>query len=263
MAPAPLRLQRHVLADGHLVVPNDGALFGVGREPHEIGEVLASAGLLPDELRLDIQCLLVTFGDRVILFDAGAGELIPTAGRLRDSLVRAGFTARAVTDVLITHAHADHVGGLVANGALAFPSATIRMSAPEWAAMQASRDEGDRAFVAVVAPRVTTFAPGAEVLPGVTALATPGHTLGHSSYAVGHGAERTIVLGDIVHHHVISLQRPAWRVAIDANPTAAEALRRTWIPQLARDHARVFVGHFPYPGLGTIREDATFVSDER
>lgn len=242
-------LDAWVLDDGPLTVPNDGETFGVGHPPDEVGDVLAAAGLPRDEIRLDLQCLLVTSADRVVLFDAGMG------GHLQDSLARAGVAPGAVTDVFISHAHGDHVLGLVTKaGALAFPSATIHLSAPEWAAFVPESDD-DRKFLATITPKVEPFEPGAQVLPFVTAVATPGHTPGHSSYAIRDGADTLFVLGDLAHHRVLSLQRPTWPIQYDADHAAAEAMRASTLARLAADHARVFAGHFPYPGLGTVVAD--------
>lgn len=251
-------LEAYALEDGHLVVPNDGQVLGFGHPPSETAEVLAAAGLPRDTIRLDIQCLLVKAGDRVILFDTGTGTGDPSfadAGRLPQSLALAGVQPIAVTDIFISHAHGDHIGGLVTKaGALAFPAATIRMSAPEWAACQAATDEDDRHLVAAIAPKVTPFEPGAQVLPVVKAVATQGHTAGHSSYEIGAeaGAEKVFYLGDLAHHSVISVQRPAWSTQVDGDRPAAEAMRQQTLAKLAADRTRVFAVHFPFPGVGHV-----------
>jgi glyoxylase-like metal-dependent hydrolase (beta-lactamase superfamily II) len=247
-------LDAYALADGHLVVPNDGQLLGFGRPPSETAEVLAAAGLPRDEIRLDIQCLLVKAGDRVILFDAGLGDAgIASAGHVQASLGRAGVAPGAVTDIFISHAHSDHIGGLVTKaGALAYPAATIHMSSVEWAAFQAETDDDARRFVTAMAPKVSAFEPGAQVLPVVTAVATPGHTRGHSSYAIGGAADPVFYLGDVAHHSVISVQRPAWSIQVDGDRPAAEATRQQTLAKLAADRARVFAGHFPFPGVGHV-----------
>jgi glyoxylase-like metal-dependent hydrolase (beta-lactamase superfamily II) len=251
-------LEAFALEDGHLVVPNDGQLLGFGRPPSETADVLAAAGLPRDTIRLDISCLLIKAGDRVILFDTGMGVFAASAdtGRLPQSLARAGVPPAAITDVFISHAHGDHVGGLFTRaGTLAFPAAAIRMSAPEWAAMQATTDENDRRLVAAMAPKVTPFEPGAQVLPVVRAVATPGHTPGHSSYWIGTGAETVFYSGDVAHHSVISVQRPAWSIQVDADHAAAEAMRQRTLATLAADHTRVFAVHFPFPGVGHVVAD--------
>jgi len=247
-------LEAYALEDGHIVVPNDGQLLGFGRPPSEIAGVLAAAGLPRDEIRLDIQCLLVKAGDRVILFDTGVGDAsAPEAGHLQQSLALAKLAPVAVTDVFISHAHGDHVGGLVTKaGALAFPAATIHMSAPEWAAFQANTDDDSKRMVAVIAAKVSAFEPGAQVLRVVKAVATPGHTPGHSSYKIGADADKVFYLGDLAHHSVISVQRPAWSIQVDSDRSAADAMRQVMLAKLAADHARVFAVHFPFPGIGQL-----------
>jgi glyoxylase-like metal-dependent hydrolase (beta-lactamase superfamily II) len=252
-------LEAYALADGHLDLPNDGKLLGIGRSPDETADVLAAAGLPRDTIQLDIQCLLVKEGDRVILFDTGMGEAsLATTGQLLQSLALAGVAPAAVTDIFISHAHSDHVGGLVTKGgALAFPAATIHLSAAEWAAFQAEAetDQDARRFVAAMGPKVAAFEPGAQVLPVVKAVATPGHTLGHSSYEIGTDADKVLYLGDVAHHSVLSLQPPTWSIEVDADQRVAEATRRATLAKLAADHARVFAGHFPFAGVGHVVAD--------
>jgi glyoxylase-like metal-dependent hydrolase (beta-lactamase superfamily II) len=249
-------LEAYVLEDGHLILPNDGQSFGVGRSTDETGDLLASAGLPRDAIRLDIQCLLVKAGDRVILFDTGAGNApYADAGRLPRSLALAGVDPAAVTDVFLSHAHGDHIGGVVtAAGVLAFPAATIHLSAPEWTAAQAEAQASadDRRLIAAMTPKVAPFEPGAQVLPVVQAIATPGHTPGHSSYRIGTGADALFYSGDLVHHAVISVQRPAWSIQYDHDRAAAEALRQATLARLAADGTRVFAFHFPFPGVGHV-----------
>jgi len=250
-------IEAYALADGHLALPNDGALFGVGHPPSETGDVLAAAGLVRDTIHLDIQCLLVKAGDRVILFDAGMGAFSPDAGHLPASLARGGVLPSAITDIFISHAHSDHIGGLVTKaGALAFPAATIHMSAPEWAALQADTADADsQRFVAVIASKVEPFEPGAQVLPVVKAVATPGHTVGHSSYVIGTAPDTLLYTGDVVHHAILSLQRPTWSVQVDTDHAAADALRPQMLATLAADHTHVFVPHVPFPGIGHVVVD--------
>jgi glyoxylase-like metal-dependent hydrolase (beta-lactamase superfamily II) len=247
-------LEAYALEDGPIVVPNDGQVLGVGRPAAETAELLAAAGLPRDTIHLDIQVLLVKDGDRVILFDTGAGDVTwADAGRLPRSLALAGVQPAAITDIFISHAHGDHAGGLLTTaGALAFPSATVRMSRPEWAALQANTDDDSKQLVAAIAPKVTAFEPGAQVFPTVKAIATPGHTPGHSSYEIGTGADKVVYIGDLAHHSVVSVQRPAWSIQFDGDRPAAEAMRQQTLATLAADGTRIFAVHFPFPGVGHV-----------
>src|SRR5512140_528389 len=189
-------LEAMALADGDIQVPNDGTTFGVGQPPEAVGALLAAAGLPTKTLDLGIQPLLVLDGPRTLLFDAGAaGAPFGRGGRLFDSLRAAGVAPSQVTDVFVSHGHQDHIGGLVTSGgALAFPNARIHLSAPEWEAMKGN--EKRAAVVAVIAPMVDAFAPGAVLLPSVTAVAAEGHTPGHSAYEILSGTERLLYIGD-------------------------------------------------------------------
>ncbi len=180
----------------------------------------ASAGLPRDKMRLDVQCLLVKAGDHVILFDTGFGKFADAnSGLLPSSLAAAGVTPAAVTDIFISHTHSDHVGGLVTKeGALAFPSATIHVSAPEWASLQADPDKDAKELASVIAPKVVAFDPGAQVLPAVKAVDTRGHTPGHSSYVIGTGSDKLFYLGDLAHHYVISVRRGRWPSTTTTRP---------------------------------------------
>lgn len=159
-------LQAYALLDGDNLVPNDNSVFGVGQTPEAVAAVLTAAGQPADGLALSIHPLLVKDGDRTVLIDAGAGAAFgDKAGKLGSSLAEAGIDPATITDVLISHGHPDHVGGLVtADGALTYPNATIRMSEAEWASLQANTDMA--VLVQAIAPKVQAFAPGAVVAPG-------------------------------------------------------------------------------------------------
>jgi glyoxylase-like metal-dependent hydrolase (beta-lactamase superfamily II) len=143
--------------------------------------------------------------------------------------------------------------GLVnTTGALAFLSARIHLSAPEWAVLQADTDDNGKRLVAAIASKVVPFEPGARLLPEVKAVATRGHTPGHSSYEIGTGDDTLFFIGDLVHHSVISLQHPAWIPTIDAEAAEAASMRAGTLAALAAKRTRVFAGHFPFPGVGFV-----------
>lgn len=246
-------LEAVALQDGDITLPNDSSVVG---QEHgaETTDLLKAAGLPTDAVHLSIQPLLVKANGRVLLFDTGAGGAYPNTGWLRGSLAKAGVKPEEITDIFLSHGHGDHTGGLVVDGALAFPNAAIHLSAPEWATIQAA--ESDKALVAVISSKVAAFEPGAELLPEVRAVATQGHTPGHSSYAIGTGDDRLFYLGDIAHHSVVSVQQPTWSIQFDMDKPAAEAMRQQMLSTLAADGARVYAVHFPFPGVGHVVDES-------
>lgn len=255
------------LRDGALEFANDGKIFGVGRKPEEVAALLAGAGLPTDKLDLSLQPLLVKTADKVLLFDTGGGaNMGASAGKLPASLAAAGIDPASVTDVFISHAHGDHVGGLVgADGALAFPNATIHLSAPEWTFLSGMDAEtashvaiaGHTALVAAMKPKVAAFAPGANILPGVVkAVEIKGHTAGHSGYLIASNQDSLLYIGDAMHHSVVSVQKPDWTIAFDTDAPTAQASRQALLARSADSGQRIYAVHFPFPGVGKIERRA-------
>lgn len=236
------------LRDALNVVPNDGSVFGVGVPPKSVADVLTKAHAPTNNITLGVDALLVEIAGRVVLLDTGLGPKV--GGVLPRSLAAAGVKPQQVTDVLITHSHPDHTGGLLtADGKLAFANAFIRMSAPEWAYLQKS---GDTAIVRAIRSKVRIFEPGASVLPGIRSVVLPGHTPGHSGYEITSGNERLLDIGDTAHSSIVSLTKPEWIIKYDGDPAEGRGTRERELARLAASHQRVFAPHFPFPGVGYI-----------
>lgn len=256
------------LRDGGLEFPNDGKIFAINRSPEDVSAVLTAAGLPTDKLSLSIQPLLVRVGDKVLLFDTGAGTSFGPAGNgLPQALATAGIDAASVTDIFISHIHGDHVGGLLnSEGMAAFPNASIHLSAPEWEFLKGLTAETaanfginqHAALIAAIEPKVAPFTPGAEIIPGtVQAVEIKGHTPGHSGYRITSDESSLLYIGDAMHHHVVSVQKPDWTINFDGDAPTAETNRKELLTQLATSGQRTYAVHFPFPGVGTIerRED--------
>ena len=255
-------LEATALRDGVLKVPAGDAEMSPWSNTAEVSALLKSAGVTDGTVHLPIQPLLVRDGDRVVLIDAGAGGQMGTENKLTASLRAAGVEPGQVTDVLISHAHGDHVGGLVrADGQLTFPNAVIRMSAPEWAFARAGADEaGAGALLAAIAPKVEPFVPGAQVTPSIKAVPLAGHTPGHSGYEIASGDDRLLYIGDAMHSSIISVQRPEWPNGWDSDSPRAVATRQDLLERGVTGTRRLYGVHFPFPGVGRFqRVDDGFV----
>jgi glyoxylase-like metal-dependent hydrolase (beta-lactamase superfamily II) len=257
VAPAATRfnigkLTAFALHDADFAAANDGSVFAADGKTEEVTKLLKAAGAAPDAIPLSVNVLLVKDKGRVILLDSGLGP--KARGVLMQSLKKAGVSAGDVTDVLITHVHGDHVGGLAtADGMPAFPKAKVRMSSAEWAYMQGQGDSA--ALVKTISAQVQTFEPGAMVAPGVTAIAIKGHTPGHVGYEIVSGDDRILDIGDSAHSSIISLVRPDWAMGFDTDRIVAKASREALLSDLTKSHEKIFSPHFPYPGVGTVESE--------
>lgn len=259
-----------VVSDGNLVLPMGFSFPDV--PPEELATILAENDMPSDALRPDCNVTLARIGDRLVIFDVGAGaNFMPTAGKLDDSLAAAGIDPADVTDVLFTHAHPDHLWGLTDDfDELVFPNAEYRIGGAEWDFWSApdtiDKVPQDRqTFVvgaqnrfAAIEDRVIFIEGGEEVLPGIEAVATPGHTPGHLSFMV-HGAEPVLIIGDAVTNSVISFARPDWPSGSDQDRARGAKTRVSLLDRLATDKGRAIGFHFPHPGAGFVeRKDGAY-----
>ncbi|MEP7301494.1 MAG: MBL fold metallo-hydrolase [Caldimonas sp.] len=217
-----------------------------------------------------VNAYLINTGDKLILVDTGAAKLFgPTLGNLLASLGAAGYRPEQVDAVLITHMHADHVGGLMADGKPAFPNATVhadRRDAAFWLdpaqlekAPEAMKDFF-RGAVASVGPyqsagRFKPFDGSGELFPGIRALATPGHTPGHSVYAIESKGQKLVLWGDLMHVAAVQFPKPAVTIAFDVDSLAAAGQRKKAYADAARGGYLVAAAHLPFPGIGHLRAD--------
>lgn len=256
------QIQAVALKDGEMTFAASDREMSPWSDTAEVSRLLTAAGQTDGQVHLSIQPLLVRDGDRVVLIDTGAGGQMGTEGKLFASLRAAGVEPGQVTDILISHAHGDHVGGLVGkDGALAFPNATIRMSAAEWEFAKAgAANAGAGPLLAAITPKVETFQPGAQVTPSIKAVPLAGHTPGHTGYEIVSGADRLLYIGDAMHSSVISVQAPELANGWDSDAAAGVRTRQGLLSRGASENLRIYANHFPFPGLGRFqRRDDAFV----
>ena len=265
------------LSDGHLTLPLD-FLLPDSIDAEARAAFLAEHDLGPDTLTPDCNVTLWRSPERLVLFDVGAGtQFMAGAGRLSESLAAAGVDPSDVTDVVFTHAHPDHLWGVLDDfDDLAFPEATYHLHRGErdyWLAddtLDKTPDSrkpfvvGARNRLPRLEERLATFEWGAEVLPGVEAIDTHGHTPGHTSFALHAGNESLLVLGDALTNAWISFERPAWPSGSDQDPEQGVRTRRALLDRLAGERSSVLGFHLPSPGAGRVERSGNayrFVPD--
>jgi len=257
-----------IVSDGQLQMGPPHPLFGGAVATRaEIEAVMQGARLPTDALPAQINCIAVNTGREIVLLDAGIGAspaFGPGAGTLAQALIASGIQPDQVDIVAFTHAHGDHSFGIAdAQGRDVFPNARYLMTGADldfWTAEASlSLPEPVRSLVAatrdIVLPRRQKFsmlAPNGEVVSGIRAVPTPGHTLGHVSYHLESEGQRLLVMGDVANHFVIALARPDWPFGFDADPALASQTRRRTLDMAATDRVQVLGYHFPFPGLGQI-----------
>ena len=253
-----------VVSDGPLPLGDPSGTF-LGLSKEEVGRLLTENFLPADNVVLEQNVPVVNFGDRIALFDTGMGTnrmFGATTGRLQASLREAGLDPKGVDAVVCSHAHIDHIGGIVGDdGAPLFPNAQIYLSQADFDFWTDEAKLGTplKAFVEAarrnllpVRDRLVFFKDEQEFLPGIQAIAAPGHTVGHTCFMVGSGGASFCFVGDLTHHHVLLVERPRTEFAYDTDPKRAVASRLRLLDMLAANRIPMMSYHFPWPGLGHV-----------
>ncbi len=236
----------------------------------EVEHALDAAYMPHDKLETPFTTLIVNTGKKLILIDTGTGgQISPTAGMVGDNLVAAGISPKAVDQIVISHFHPDHINGIKdKDNGLVFPNAEIMVPAPEWAYWMDDANLNaapadlkltflnQRRIFSDIAPQVTRFDPGKEVSAGIVTLAAPGHTPGHTVFAIHSGDQSLLVLGDTAQHPAIFARHPNWQAAFDVDGAEAVATRKTLFDRAAADRMLVTGYHFPFPACGHLVKTA-------
>ncbi len=227
----------------------------------ETKAALRAGGLTDAHVPIPFTVTAVRTPGGLVLFDAGTGaQVAPTAGNItkKDLWKAAGIDPAQVTNIVMTHLHLDHFFGLMAKDTNEpiFPNAQIHVRSTEYNYWI------NPAVAGGPAKRIQTVFPGwknirqfegeIEVLPGVRAMATPGHTIGHTSYHLSSGNQQLIVAGDVTNIRALTMTNPGWHVVFDADPVVAEAGRRKLFERAVAENITVTGYHWGFPGAGTI-----------
>jgi glyoxylase-like metal-dependent hydrolase (beta-lactamase superfamily II) len=260
-------MQATVVSDGPLPLGEPSASF-TGLSKDEVRKSLSDNFLSPDNVVLEQNVLVLNTGSRLVLFDSGMGTskvFGPTTGRLQVSLQQAGIEMDAIDDIICTHAHIDHIGGLAnADNYRLFRNATVHISKADfdfWT--DPAKMTGElKSFVAHARQNLLPYAKahmkfvedGKDVIPGVQAMAAPGHTVGHMVYIIKSGKESLGFIGDTTHHHVLLTEKPRTEFAYDSDPKQAVTSRLKVLDMIASTRMPLLAYHFPWPGVGNLQK---------
>lgn len=256
-----------VVSDGFLELP--ASSLGVNADRKEVADFLSAHYLSPEVNYAHTNHVVIELGGHVVLVDIGSGDrFLKSAGRLLGNLKTAGIDPASITHVVITHAHPDHVWGIRDDfDEVILPDAAFTIGAAEydwW--MTDDRvntvPQGLQQFVAGAVNSLSTEGlewnlaqDGHELVPGVTLIASPGHTPGHMSVMVESDGNQMLVLGDSMTHGAISFEHPEWVGGSDMDPDQTVATRKRLLDMAASERMTLVGYHFPFPGVGHVMRD--------
>ena len=243
----------------------------------DINAALDNAFLPKDKMTLLFTPLAINTGGKTVVIDTGMGGAALASskganGQFVTNLAAAGIDPKSVDVVVISHFHGDHINGLLnADGTPAFPNAELLVPAVEWkyfmddgemSRAPAGRMEGvfknaRRVLETGLKKKATPYEWGKEVVPGLLAVETIGHTPGHTSYVLSSGSDKVFIQSDVTNHPALFVVNPGWRAFFDQDPAQAEATRRKTYDMLVAEKMRVQGFHYPFPGLGNVVKDGS------
>lgn len=250
-----------VVSDGFLMLPPEILLPDATSEERQV--ILPRLGGNAQGAPIQTNIPLIRYGDDLILVDTGSGtHFQASAGRLAANLKTLGVDPQAITKVVFTHAHPDHSGGTtISESKLLFPNARYFVSETEWnfwtdkdfeAHMPAALHDfarGAQRDLFAVGDRLTLLKPGQEIVPGMSAVETPGHTPGHISLDLA-GEDSLLVTGDACTSDTIFFEHPAWHFGFDTEPEIALKNRQQFLDRAASEKLKMLGYHWAYPGIG-------------
>lgn len=246
--------------------------------PKEEALAAAEAAYMPKGMvTVPFNPQLINTGSKLVLIDCGNGvaNLEPSkgaVGRTLQNLAAAGVDPKSIDVVLMSHLHPDHTNGIrTADGSMAFPNAEIMVPAKDWEfwmsddnaakaesnAMMKGYFANVRKVYAGIENKVTKYDWDKEVVTGITSIATPGHTPGHTSFAVMSGNSRVLIQSDVTNIPELFLRNPDWHVAFDVDPMTAQATRHKFYDMASAEKAVVVGFHFTFPSIGHVEKNGS------
>ena len=257
-------MEATVVSDGPVPLGDPSPNFlGISKE--EMTRQLTDNFLSPTHMVMDQNSLVLNTGSHLILFDNGMGietAFGPTTGKLMISLKLAGIDPSAIDAVVMTHAHIDHCGGIMAaDGSRNFPNAQLYISQADhdyWTdevkvgpKLKVFLDQARR-NLSPNRDRIRFIKDGEEFFPGIHAIATPGHTVGHTVFMIDSGGKQICFTGDLAHHHILLLEKPLTEFFYDTDPKQSAQTRVRMLNMFAANRIPILSYHFPWPGIGHV-----------
>jgi glyoxylase-like metal-dependent hydrolase (beta-lactamase superfamily II) len=258
-------IQCIAIHDGTFAYP-PGWLFS-NVPPEQVEASLREHNLPTAHVETPYTCLLVKTGTRKVLIDTGADGLAPTTGNLLQNLQSEGIAAKDITDVVLTHGHPDHIGGVLdASGQPAFPNAQYMISKTEWDFWNDPNVLRDSAMdnhmkqmlvgcaqknLAPLKARIGLIGGEKEIAPGIQVMPASGHTPGHMAVLIASDQAQLLHISDAVLHPLV-MENPSWRNVFDLDPEDAASTRKRLLDRAAADKAEVLAYHFPGFGIGRV-----------
>ena len=258
------------ISDGTITLPSSLSFGSMPSDELEV--ILRDFNLSKGTLTRECNITLYDNGAKKVLFDAGAGaDFLSGTGNLLQSLETIGLSADDITDVIFTHAHPDHIWGVLDDfDDLTFQNAEYHVGKTEWEYWYdpetVNKVREDRISIAVGAKRrlealegnIHLFDNNDEIIDGVKALLTPGHSPGHMSFEVGKLSERVLILGDVLNNHHVAFRKPGWiSSGLDQDPTLAADTRKKLLEKIVSDQLKVVGFHLPNGGIGNVERKGT------
>lgn len=249
--------------------------FVTNKSRDDVNEALEAAFMDKDMMAIPYTPIAIRNGDKLTVIDTGTGEANfekskGSSGQFQRNLAASGIDAKGVSTVVISHFHGDHINGLLkADNSLAFPNAEILVPDVEYkywmddaerarhtsGRLKGQFDNVRRVFaVADVKKRVKPYADGKEIVPGITAVATHGHSPGHTSHMISSGNKTVFAQADVTNVPFIFARNPGWHAMFDHIPDMAEATRRKVYDMLASERTMVQGFHYPFPAVAHVEK---------
>jgi glyoxylase-like metal-dependent hydrolase (beta-lactamase superfamily II) len=254
-------------SDGNFTLPGD--IVFPDAPVTELETILGVDGKNKNSVSRPVNINLLELGERKILFDAGSGvNFFPSLGKLPGALSEAGVDPLTITDVLFTHAHPDHIWGILDDfDDLLMPDANYFISRLEWefwdsddalASMAPGRENfavGAKTRFDAIRNNVKLFEMGDEVLPKIEAVDSRGHTPGHTSFLINDDSQAVMIAGDVFLHDVVPFSHPKWVNGNDLDHEKATLTRLRLLDRLASEKIIFYATHLPAPGPGYVEKN--------